>query len=156
MLAAAYPQQDTATAEGDAPAAADASDADDSPVTTRGHDAGVPVAPEDAPSVPSNMGPVVSSAVIQLGIEGRISVTMKRSKAGSGDQRGHAQRNAGRRCQRSGRAADRASHQRDADSVTGQPSEWSTGSSCHSSRWQVDLPLPATQADLIMARIKRR
>ena len=153
MLAATYPQEE-ASAEGDLPGSLDLEvDVNDlqAPSST-----GQPVAPEDAPTVPSNLGPVVSSAVIQLGIEGEATdgqetrgaaiseATLKEVLVAVANEVGVP-------------LTERVIN------VTPIPvteleiqneAEWSSGSQLQFKKWQVDMPLAAAQADLVMARLQ--
>ncbi len=149
MLAAAYPQEE-AVAEGEAPAAADSSDAQTPPATT----AGQPVAPEDAPSVPSNLGPVVSSAVIQLGIEGETP------SVENGETRGAAISEATLKevlvAVANEVGVPLTERVINVTPIGENTSEWSSGSQLQFNKWKVDVPLAANQADQVMARMQEK
>ena len=150
MLAAAYPQ-DAATPEGDAPPAAAAGDTQSSPPNST---ASQPVAPEDAPSVPSNLGPVVSSAVIELGIEGETAVDEDGEKRGAAISESTLKEALVAVANEVG--VPLTERVINATPIGKNTSEWSSGSQLQFNKWKVDVPLPADQADRIMARMQEK
>ncbi len=157
MLTAARAQQDDAPADtddgpgdaqsGDAqPAAATddqtppAGEAPTSDQSDSGDEAAI------VPDFPSTMGPVVSSAIVELGIEGGSgvasinAVTLKEALVAAATEVGVPLTDRVINLTPFGEGA----------------TEWNPDSSLPFSRWQVDLPLPASEADKVMGTIKQK
>jgi SecD/SecF fusion protein len=161
LVAFNAPQEPAATATADAAAPTDTNAGDAGAGAAQSVSPTVPVDPsataqtvaaDDAPSVPNNLGPVVSSAVVELRVEG---------ESADGAAARVAQISEGTLKEALLAVAAEVGVPLTERVVIVAPlgdntSQWSPGSQLQYSKWKVDMPLAADQADKIMARMKEK
>ncbi len=147
MLTVARPQQaETVEVDVDVDVEESAADSDAADSDAADSDAAGQAEVADATAFPSSLGSVVSSAIIELGIEGEKggaslnAITLKESLVAAAKELGVP-------------LTERVINL----TPFGEGSEeWSAESNLPFSKWRVDIPLPASQADLVMEKIKQK